>query len=250
MRYALAAATLATLWGSALTAQQAVARASTREPDTIVVVTVPLKHLTSNEAIALLSPYVGVGTPGNGVFSVPTAHAVTIRSYGPSIARMRAVLAEYDRAPMSVTLTFQLIAADDTPSREQGLAGLDSVLRGVLKFSGYHLLGTAIGTASEGAGITQTLTSEPEPMKLEAIVREIRTDLNEPAVRLDVTLTRENATAVWSGNASRIGHEVLLESVVTVPAGQTIVLGTAAGRGTAKALILTVKPQLTVVKSK
>ena len=39
---------------------------------------------------------------------------------------------------------------ESTKTRDPAVAGLDSLLRGVLKFSGYRLLGTSVATASEG----------------------------------------------------------------------------------------------------
>jgi hypothetical protein len=42
----------------------------------------------------------------------------------------------------------------------------------------------------------------------------------------------------------------LFETGVTVPMGNTVVLGTAASHGTEKALILTVRPQIASTKSR
>ena len=126
-----------------------------------IVKTVPLHHLTSNEAVKLLSPY--SSTAGGGVFEVsPNVRAVTIRELPKIFAEMMIVLGQYDRDPASVTLNFQLIAAENSNTRDPGVAGLDSLLRGVLKYTGYRLLTTSVATASEGGNVTQTLSADGE----------------------------------------------------------------------------------------
>jgi len=89
-----------------------------------IVKTVPLHHLSSIEAVKLLSPY--AQTAGGGVFEVsPNVRAVTIREVPKIFAEMMTVLGQYDRDPASVTLNFQLIAAENSNTRDPGVAGLD-----------------------------------------------------------------------------------------------------------------------------
>src|SRR5262249_49414527 len=114
---------------TALVAQQ---QATTRPSANVefVVKTVPLHRLTSGEAVKLLSPY--VQTPGGGVYEVSqNVRAVTIREVAKVYSDMVAVLMQYDREPGSVTLYFQLVAAESTTVRDPAVAGLDSLLRGV-----------------------------------------------------------------------------------------------------------------------
>src|SRR5438045_7166024 len=81
-----------------------------------VVKTVPLRHLSSMEAVKLLQPY--AISPGGGVFEVSqNVRAVTIREPPKPYALMSRVLAQYDRDPTNVTLRFQLIGADNSGSR-------------------------------------------------------------------------------------------------------------------------------------
>src|ERR1043165_3368567 len=140
-----------------------------------LVKTVPLRHLTSLEAVKLLQPY--VATTGGGVYEVGTGvRAVTIREQAKPYAIMMRVLAQYDRDPTSVSLRFQLIAADNSGSRDQSVAGLDSVLRGVLKYSGYHLLTTAVVNVTERTVASQTLSAEGEPYRLLIDVSDLTSD--------------------------------------------------------------------------
>ena len=73
------------------------------------------------------------------------------------------VLGQYDRDPATVTLTFQLISAENGTVRDPAVAGLDSLLRGVLKFSGYRLLSSSIANASDRGIVSQTLAGDGEP---------------------------------------------------------------------------------------
>lgn len=206
-----------------------------------IVKTVPLHHLTSIEAVKLLSPY--AATAGGGVFEVsPNVRAVTIRELPKIFAEMMMVLGQYDRDPASVTLNFQLIAAENSNTRDPGVAGLDSLLRGVLKYTGYRLLTTSVASASEGGNVTQTLSADGESFTLEVMVTDMRVDGNDASVHLSVHLFR-NAVPSKGQPGSQV-----LSTGVTVPVGQTVVLGTSATDIGQRALILTVRPQLVPVK--
>lgn len=202
-----------------------------------VVKTVPLHHLTSAEAVKLLSPY--VQTLGGGVYEVSTKiRAVTIREVPKVYAEMMTVLSQYDRDPVSVTLNFQLVAAENTNTRDPGVAGLDSLLRGVLKYSGYRLLTTSVATASENSIVSQTLNADGESFTLSVEVSDLRIDGNDASVHLNVALQRNAAPSKQQASVQ------VLSTGVTVPVGQTVVLGTSATDVGQRALILTVRPQL------
>jgi len=221
-------------------AQQASGAASTRD---IIVKTVPLHHFTSAEAVKLLTPY--VQSPGGGVFEVSQfVRAVTIRETPKVYAEMMAVLSQYDRDPASVTLNFQLVAAENTNSRDPAVAGLDSLLRGVLKYSGYRLLTTSVASASENGYVTQALSADGDNFTLAVTVSDLRVEGNDASVHLSVSLTRNAAPGKGQPMAG------VLSTGVTVPIGQTVVLGTSGidNGQPQRALILTVRPQLASTK--
>jgi hypothetical protein len=205
-----------------------------------VVKTVTLHHLTSGEAMKLLAPY--SVTPGGGVFEVPNVRAVTIRESVRTYNDMLSVLEKYDREPATVVLNFQLVAAEPTNTRDPAVAGIDSLLRNVLKFSGYRLLGTAVATTGENHIVTQTIAGDSETLSLSVAVSEVRVEGNEASVNLRVDLERPAVQAT----SSTYGHPRtdLLSTGVTVPMGQTVLLGTSASENGQRALILTVRPQL------
>ena len=63
-----------------------------------------LHHLSSAEAVKLLSPY--SQTPGGGVYEVSRVHAITIRETPKIYADMMAVLTQFDRERANVTLNW------------------------------------------------------------------------------------------------------------------------------------------------
>lgn len=231
---------------SAANAQQRVrdstARFTGQTTGEFVVKTVPLHHLTSADAVKLLQPY--VQTIGGGVFPAPAnIRAVTIREVPRIFTEMTSVLSEYDREAASITLNFQIISADHSATRDAGAAGLDSLLRGVLKYSGYHLLGTTVAPAAEGSHVTQTLNAG-EPLSLAVDVSDIRVEGNDASVHLNVNLSRAKPSYVGASNRVTMLNPTLLSTGVTVPIGQTVVLGTSASENGQRALILTVRPQI------
>lgn len=209
-----------------------------------VVKTVSLHHLASATAVKLLAPY--TVTPGGGVFEVPNVMAVTIREVPQIYNEMLGVLEKYDRDPATVILNFQLVSAEQTNSRDPAVAGIDSLLRGVLKYSGYRLLGTAMATTGESRMVTQTIAADNETLSLMVEVRDVRVDGNDASVNLYVSLERPAIPAQSTGTASVGGRAPvnLLTTGVTVPMGQTVLLGTSASDNGQRALILTVRPQL------
>jgi hypothetical protein len=245
MRFArLAIVTVLTLVSTRAMAQQQSdttrkAGSAVRQGD-FIVKTVTLRHLSSGEAMKLLSPY--SVSPGGGVFEVPNVRAVTIREVPRIYSDMMSVLEKYDREPASVVLNFQLVAAEPTNTRDPAVAGIDSLLRGVLKFSGYRLLGTAVATTGENHILTQTIAGDSETLSLSVAVNDVRVEGNDASVNLRVSLERPavQATTTTYGRP----RADLFSTGVTVPMGQTVLLGTSASENGQRALILTVRPQL------
>ncbi|MEO7086405.1 MAG: hypothetical protein ABI442_10995 [Gemmatimonadaceae bacterium] len=221
------------------------AQASLAQQEELIVKTVKLHHLGSGSAAQLLTPY--VKSPHGGVFEAP-GQTVTIRETQKNLNDLLAVLAQYDRDPANVTLNFQLIAAENTNKRDPNLAGLDSLLRGVLKYSGYRLLTTALSNVSEFGEASQVLSGDGDPFTLRVSIAEVQTGATpaDGTIRLHVALQRD-PTSSRNGVA---GHPMtpVLSTTLTVPIGQTVVLGTSSIDGGDRALILTVRPQIPATK--
>jgi hypothetical protein len=223
--------------------QGSVTRPPVKGEQPFVVKTVPLHHLSSQEAVKLLTPY--AQTPGGGVYDVSSnIHAVTIRETQTVFAEMMQVLERYDRDPATIVLNFQLIAAENTNTRDPAVASLDTLLRSVLKFTGYRLLTTSVAAATEGQAVTQTLSADGDPLTLSVIIRELRTEGSDASVQLLVQLFRQAIAANAQNNGIGRPMSELFSTGVRVPIGQTVVLGTSAVEGGQRAMILTVRPQL------
>jgi hypothetical protein len=220
-----------------------VTRPPIKGEEAFLVKTVSLHHLSSQEAVKLLQPY--VRTPGGGVYEVsPNIGAVTIRETQNVFNEMMAVLERYDRDPATVVLNFQLIAAENTNTRDPAVASLDTLLRSVLKFSGYRLLTTSVATANEGQSVSQALAADGDPLTLTVRISELRTEGSNASVQLYVYLAKQAIQASPQNNGNGRAASELFSTGVRVPIGQTVVLGTSAAEGGQRAMILTVRPQL------
>lgn len=236
------------------------------DPSSYTVKTIPLHHLSNGDAVLLLNPYmVGKG----GVYPTGSSiHAVTLRGSSATIAEMEKVLAQYDRSPVTMSLNFQLIAADYTNNRDASLAGLDSVLRSVLKFTGYHLMRTAVVNVSEGSTASQNFSADGQDYRLWYDVTEVSGTGADATVHLKVNLQRIGITMTAG---TRLVDPQLLSTGVTIPIGHTVVIGSTTeaatpavpytsgtlgnarvsphvsamtAAGSDRALILTVRPQV------
>jgi len=212
------------------------------EDSNYVAKTIPLRHLSNADAVRLLTPY--LVRRGLAYEVGPSIHAVTIRAAPKTIVEMEKLLGEYDRSPVTVALNFQLIAAENTNTRDPALAPLDSVLRGVLKFSGYRLLGTALGNVADKGSTTQSIIAGGEEYRLHYTAWDVFGDGPDATVHLTVELLRAGQ---FRGAQGAVAIDpVIFSTGVTIPMGNTVVLGTTGendGAGN-KALILTVRPQI------
>jgi hypothetical protein len=202
--------------------------------------TFPLNQLKPEDAIRLLRPYLqhpnsGISSAGSGIA------AVTVREEEQTLATVARVLAEYDRSPAILTFRFQLIAADDTAARDPSIASVDSVLRDLFKFRGYRLLAEGAANASQNQQFQQTIGAGTDQFTLEAHVNDVRIIDGRGTVSITVSLRHPRGT-ISETNPSP--NEMLLSTGLTVPFGQTVVLGSAVSRGPTKALILTVRPEV------
>jgi hypothetical protein len=218
-----------------------------------IVKTIPLRRLTSTDAMMLLTPY--VAHRGTVYQAGPSIRAVTIRASTKTIADLEKVLAQYDRAPESVSLRFQLIAADYSNTRDPSVAGLDSLLRGVLKFTGYRRLSTSVANVDDGGGSAKvTMAGDGVDYEVAYNVDGVRGGA-DGTVRIHVMLNRIGQQIV----PGRIpaSSPSLMSTGLTVPDGHTVVLGSivenamgqpraqnAASPSSERGLILTVTPQI------
>lgn len=206
----------------------------------LITRTIPLRYLRAGDAARLVSPY--VRSPQAGVFEAGSVRAVTVIETPAILARIDSLLRENDRSPTVLTFRFQLIAADDTPGRDPSIDSLESALRGLFRYKGYHLLGEGSATAGEAETFSLTVSAGEDRFALDGDVVTVQTT-SAGSVRLRVRLARTPG-GIYQGRP--MDAETLLSTGLTVPLGQTVVLGSAAPGGANKALILAVRPEVAI----
>jgi hypothetical protein len=193
--------------------------------------TFELRHLQPAQAQLMVEPYVyqeRSGAPGRlSVFD----GGVTVRETPENLERIARVLEERDRARPGVTLHFQLIEGDGPGEADPRIEEVERVLRDLFRFEGYRLLAeTQIGAMEGGTGVQGFRTPDGESHELLAQVRRVSGTAERGSVEVEVRL---------------VGAAVeFLESRVTIPAGQTVVLGSTQMDPEKGAVILTVRPEL------
>ena len=207
---------------------------------TLITRTIPLRHLRAPDAARLIAPY--IRAPGGGVYEAGAVQAVTVTERATTLARVDSIIRDNDRAPAVVVFRFQLIAGDDTPGRDVALDSLDPVLRGLFRFKGYRLIGEGSTTAGESESFALTVAGGEDRFALGGDVIAVQGGAGGSA-RIRIRLARA-PSATYQGKPSE--SETLLATGLTVPLGQTVVLGSAAPGGKNQALILAVRPEIAI----
>lgn len=195
--------------------------------------TFEVQYLAGYEVDQLIAPYVFTDREHNPGMMSTSQGAVTVRETRDNLDKIARVLEEYDRPRPSVMLHFQIIEADGAAEADPAIAAVEAELRRLFRFEGYRLVAETQVGGIQGTGIRQAVGSAvgEELFMIEAGVTEVRTGAENATVTLDVGL-----------NASSIGH--ILETSVTIPAGHSVVLGTANAPAFAGALILVVRAEI------
>lgn len=172
-----------------------------------------LQSLDASQAEELIRPYVfeeREGAPGE--LSV-SASSLSVRELPENLDRIQAVLEEYDRTPSTLRLRFDLIQATSDSVSDPEIAGITDALRDILRFPGYRLEESSVIAVTPGTISRQMLGGgDGEPYRLEVGV----TGLWGPADSLMAQM------GVWLDGA---GGQQLLATQVSIPVGETVVLG-------------------------
>jgi hypothetical protein len=226
--------------GSMLGAQQMTA-------DTLIVRTISLQFLSNADAAKLASPYIPPGYTYAGVFEAGQAvHAITVKAPARMLVRIDSLIKASDRAPNTVTLRLQVIAAVDSSVRDASIGELDAELHNLFRFSGYRLLSQNTVSVSEGSPFMATMRG-PNGVQLtvEGSVGAVRRDAARSVqvyvhLRANARMQRVVAGLPESGAMP----EDLLQTGLSIPMGQTVVVGSAISSNSTAAIILTVRPEL------
>ena len=195
--------------------------------------TFQVQYLPSYQVEQLIRPYVFTDRAENpGTMSV-TEGAATIRETPDNLEKIQRVLAEYDRPKPTVMLTFQIIEADGASESDPAIAEVERELRRLFRFEGYDLIAETQVAAIQGTGIRQLVRPENARINfgIHTGVTEVRTSGEGTTLTLDVELGAD-------------GRGTILQTSVTIPAGHSVVLGTAQTAGFEGALILVVRAEV------
>ena len=209
-----------------------------------------LDFISNADAAKLLAPFVPA-SPYCGVFDAGGAvHGVTVKAHPDVLARVDSLLRIHDRASPPTVLRFQLIAALDSAVRDAAIPpNVDATLRDLFRFGGYRLL--AQGTATTGTSSFEITMSAGYDIYMVAGVlgssvsgRGGRGTTSQAPYASPVTTAIEMNVRLTGPGANR-QLQTLLSTGLSIPIGETVVLGSAATTsGGRQALILTVRPEM------
>ena len=193
--------------------------------------TFELQYLNPAEAVEMVMPYVNDDRPGAPGLVTHFSSGLTVRETADNLSKIERVPEEYDVAKPGVRLHFQLIAANGGGVPDPAIHEVERVLRDLFRFEGYSLAAEAQIGAIEGTGSTQALNYNQVRYGINAYVQQIRQRGGTGAVQLHVELVADYAGSI-------------IETAMTVPVGQTVVLGSAQPDPDRPTIILTVRPEL------
>jgi hypothetical protein len=185
-----------------------------------------LQHLEPDAALALLGPYMGEDVKVATTKEPPT---LRVTAPGDRLVEIERVIEQYDRAAPDVQLRFQIIEADGFTEPDPAIADVQQALGELFRFSGYRLAAEVVAQVKAPGFVQQrAVAGEGQEYMIEAqVTRVIQSDAGH-AVELGVSLTSPQGT--------------ILSTQLTVPSGQTVVVGSARARAGANTLILVVRP--------
>lgn len=233
------------LFRTALVALALPVLAGAQDPRDLSVKTFRLRNLRPDDAAKLLGPY--VNTPGGGVFEAGSIGAITVRETSTMLVFIDSLLRVHDRDRARVSMRFQLIAAIDSAYRDPAIAGVDAELRKLFRFAGYELIGEGTTLTEEMSDFTTTLSTRAmalgrerfaESFQISGWVDGVQGSGDARTVRITVTLR--------DANQGKDAPE-LLRTGLSIPAGQSVILGSArptVTSGSRVALILVVQPEV------
>ena len=208
--------------------------------------TFKLRNMKPDDAAKLLGPY--VTSPGGGVFEAGSVGAITVRETFTTLTLIDSLLRVHDKARAVVSMRFKLIAALDSSVRDPAIDDIDAELRKLFKFRGYELIGEGTMLSEELTDFMTTVSTRPryagrdvtgkdimhaEIFRIRGWMDGITGTGNERTIRLQVTVQD-------AGNDNE-----LLRTGLTLPIGQTVILGSAKpAMGVRGALILVVQPDI------
>ena len=219
----------------------------------------PLQHLSNADAAKLIAPF--TNQPAEQVYEPGEAvRGVTVRASVATLAKIDSLLALHDQPLVTVLLRFQVIAATDSTTRDPQIGPEVLIaMREALPYAGYRSVAATSLSVSPGAGgrgsrpglgFSTTLNGEGEQLRLSGDVTTIgvraltQSRSAGPRQPTSVSLTVNLTGLLAAGLQGAQQWQPLISTSLSVPIGQTVVIGSAATSTNHKALILIVKPEV------
>lgn len=188
-----------------------------------------LQHMQADEAMMMIEPYVPGGAENLRMTQQPASLTVTAPEI--RLEQIAEVLAAYDRPQPNVRLRFQIIEANGFTGSDPAIADVEEALRGLFRFQGYRLVSeVAVQARAPGRVRQQVAAEENGSFTITAIVDRVTRGEEGGAVELTVSLASFG--------------DAVIETSLTVPGGQTVVVGSARARPDGNTIILVVRPEI------
>lgn len=193
--------------------------------------TFDVQHLDPEEAALIVRPYVYEDREGAPGVITTFESGLSVRETPEALDRIAEVLERYDRPRPGVRLYFQIIEADGFEDPDPRIDEVREALDGLFRFAGYRLAGEASLAMTPGRGATQEVATSERTFELRVHELQVRQSNDGSAVTLSVLLS-----GGVMGNA--------IGTTLTVPVGETVVLGSSSRAESGPTTILTVRPEL------
>jgi type II secretory pathway component GspD/PulD (secretin) len=191
--------------------------------------TIPLTYLSSEDALKLVTPYLSEEIAVSA--SQAGSPAIALRGPDARVNQLADLIGRFDRPVPNVQLRFQVIEANGFTSSDTAIADVEAVLRDLFRFRGYRLVAESLVRSEAPGNAMQRLVGEDgTPFEIRAQLTRLLQQDTARAVTLEVQLDAYG-TAV-------------LGTTLTVPSGQTVVVGTARSGREGNTLILVVRPRI------
>lgn len=138
--------------------------------------------------------------------------------------------------PESVLLRFQIIHADGFTETDPAIADVSEALRELFRFRGYRLAAESVVRVTAGAEFRQTTADADGVEYMIEGNAGMRGDNRSDSVRLSVQLWR--TVPGPAGSSAQ-----MIQTMLTVPVGQTVVVGSARTSPDVPTVILVVRPE-------
>ncbi|MEX1181732.1 MAG: hypothetical protein WEF86_00750 [Gemmatimonadota bacterium] len=188
--------------------------------------TFALQYLDPEAAQAMIEPYVPAA--GTNLRHTTEPASLTITAPEVRLDQITQVLQTHDRPLPNVRLRFQVIEADGFAETDAAISDVEQALRELFRFAGYRLIDEAVVQAKASSHVETQLGSGEDEYEIMAGLEGVVTGDNGKAVELWVTLSSSRGQ--------------VLATSLTVPSGQTVVVGSARSQADGRTVILVVRP--------